>query len=204
MICRHVSTCDFRLPSKLDLSPTLSKKRGHKVARLIAVADGASDCVPALRLSEELNIFVLVLKKGYAEDNIISRTPLISQGLMLDERLQPPDRSLIDTDQREWAEGPCLCYGGAQGFNEIQLGRPPWPLELIFISLDEIRPADVCRERQAVNRRVALATVHTSSRVFQGPRDVGAVRRGVRFAGRLAEAFATNMKGMSLEFLAFA
>lgn len=49
---------------------------------------GTAGCVIASRLSEDHDVSVLVIEKGHAKDNIISRMPLISQNMFLGDILQ--------------------------------------------------------------------------------------------------------------------
>ncbi|KID83939.1 choline dehydrogenase [Metarhizium guizhouense ARSEF 977] len=52
------------------------------------VGGGTAGCVVASRLSEDVDVSVLVIDKGHAKDNIISRMPLISQNMFLGDILQ--------------------------------------------------------------------------------------------------------------------
>lgn len=51
-------------------------------------AGGTAGCLLASRLSEDADVTVLVLEKGYVKDNLVSRMPLLSQNMFLGDTLQ--------------------------------------------------------------------------------------------------------------------
>ncbi|KAI3390274.1 hypothetical protein diail_10669 [Diaporthe ilicicola] len=54
----------------------------------IIVGGGTAGCVLASRLSEDQDVSILVIDKGYVKDNIVSRMPLLSQNMFLGKTLQ--------------------------------------------------------------------------------------------------------------------
>ncbi|KAI0189432.1 putative GMC oxidoreductase [Astrocystis sublimbata] len=54
----------------------------------VIIGGGTAGCVLASRLSEDRDVSVLVIEKGHAKDNIISRMPLISQNMFLGNIMQ--------------------------------------------------------------------------------------------------------------------
>ncbi|KAK7930995.1 hypothetical protein PG985_001707 [Apiospora marii] len=54
----------------------------------IIVGGGTAGCVLASRLSEDPDVSVLVLDKGHARDNVVSRMPLLSQNMFFGDTLQ--------------------------------------------------------------------------------------------------------------------
>ncbi|KAJ8128537.1 hypothetical protein O1611_g5096 [Lasiodiplodia mahajangana] len=54
----------------------------------IIVGGGTAGCVVASRLSEDRNVSVLVIEKGYVKDNLVSRMPLLSQNMFFGDALQ--------------------------------------------------------------------------------------------------------------------
>lgn len=49
---------------------------------------GTAGCAVASRLSENPNVSVLVLERGLVKDNLLSRSPLLSQNFFFGEKLQ--------------------------------------------------------------------------------------------------------------------
>ncbi|KAL2289321.1 hypothetical protein FJTKL_02324 [Diaporthe vaccinii] len=60
----------------------------RKTYDYVIVGGGTAGCVLASRLSEDPNVSVLVLEKGYVKDNFVSRVPLISQNFWMGHPLQ--------------------------------------------------------------------------------------------------------------------
>ncbi|KAK8036633.1 choline dehydrogenase [Apiospora phragmitis] len=84
---------------------------------------GTAGCVVASRLSEDLDVSVLVIDKGHVGDNVVSRMPLLSQNMFLGDMLQvqgnrwsEPIPGANDRRNRLWAvEG----IGGASRMNAM-------------------------------------------------------------------------------------
>ncbi|KAM7187992.1 hypothetical protein V8F20_010727 [Naviculisporaceae sp. PSN 640] len=72
-------------PAYPEISPSQINGKEYDY---IVVGGGTAGCCIASRLSEDPNVSVLVLEKGYVKDNFISRVPLMSQNFWLGDALQ--------------------------------------------------------------------------------------------------------------------
>ncbi|KAH7305853.1 hypothetical protein B0I35DRAFT_443386 [Stachybotrys elegans] len=94
----------------------------------IIVGGGTAGCCLASRLSEDPDVTVLVIEKGHAKDNFVSRVPLISQNFWMGDPLQvqsdrwtePLPGAAAGRTNRYWtAEG----LGGASRINAMLYTR---------------------------------------------------------------------------------
>ncbi|KAI2615844.1 putative GMC oxidoreductase [Hypoxylon sp. NC1633] len=67
-----------RSPSEID----------GKAFDYVIIGGGTAGCVVASRLSEDRNVSILIIEKGYVRDNVVSRMPLLSQNMFLGDVLQ--------------------------------------------------------------------------------------------------------------------
>ncbi|KAI0891047.1 putative GMC oxidoreductase [Annulohypoxylon nitens] len=142
----------------------------------IVVGGGTAGCVVASRLSEDRDVSVLVLERGYVKDNMVSRMPLASQNMFLGDILQvqsnrwtEPMTSANRRRNRLWAvEG----MGGATRMNAMLWTRG---LPADYASWCEMGLKDWSYEKlEPYFRKIENAIAHpmSKSRGHHGPMEL--------------------------------
>ncbi|KAG6357708.1 hypothetical protein INS49_013587 [Diaporthe citri] len=142
----------------------------------VIVGGGTAGCVLASRLSEDYDVSVLVIEKGYAKDNVVSRMPLLSQNMFLGDTLQvqsdrwsEPISGANRRRNRLWAvEG----IGGATRMNAMLWTRG-FPGD--YAAWAEMGLYDWSYEKmEPYFRKIENAVAHptSSSRGHQGPIEI--------------------------------
>lgn len=82
-------TSSLEVSERIDPSSIEHLKVSTDVRQtLIPHVGGTAGCVVASCLSEDHDVSVLVIEKGYVRDNIVSRMPLLGQNMFIGDILQ--------------------------------------------------------------------------------------------------------------------